>query len=760
LESEVDSYNAQGSLLQKQTKYYFVAGADPSLAVVSDPNPDFPNLLYRQDTTLDDGRMSRDCWQYDEVAMDCTQNSGLLTTTAVPANFPLFTYSTFSDQQLGYLLVPSPWAQALFYGNKTRETHYDYGTSGSGVPGPVLSDTQTTYLWSSSPAYETAGLLKLPSTVVVNNGSGQRMAETDYYYDENNGSPQGVYGNLTSVKRWLNATNSWVTTSTIYDNHGMPICKVDGRGNSTKIVYDGTGLYPQSITSGIPNSSCSGSGLLTTTYQYDSSTGSLLSTTDPNNVTTNYSYNDPLGRVTNIKKAVGTSSEAWTKYTYNSPTSTTVNTDLTTKGDGLLSATTITDGFGRVIQTTDPTGANVQKIYDSRGNLQAVSNPYTGTTPSIYTSYLYDGLGRMVDECHQDNGSGSATCVPGNDYLSWSYTGSCTTAYDEVGNPSTRCSDALGRLLKVGEPGNLTTTYSYDALSNLQCVDQWGTTTPGATPCTSGRKRQFSYDSLSRLVTSFNPETGTICYGQGNASNCANGYDGNGNLLYKTDNRGITVGYSYDVLNRLYAKSYINDPLGTASSCYQYDSTAVPGAAANYFLGRLTNSWTQKAGCTAPSQPALNSSATFTRRSVLAYSPLGQVLSEQQCTKSNCATGAPYNPIYDYNSAGNLVHHSNGIGTLTFTNCYNGSGQLSLVVSVNIPCTTNPSYPAVAQLFSSPSYTTAGALSGATYGSGLVLSRSYDSRLRIAGEMDTGNSVTNPTPGTAKITITGTDQTH
>src|SRR5690348_3040221 len=51
----------------------------------------------------------------------------------------------------------------------------------------------------------------------------------------------------------------------------------------------------------------------------------------------------------------------------------------------------------------------------------------------------------------------------------------------------------------------LETDYQYDALGNLVQVDQWG----GPYGNSGGnRQRTFIYDSLSRLVSSANPETG------------------------------------------------------------------------------------------------------------------------------------------------------------------------------------------------------------------------------------------------------------
>ena len=64
------------------------------------------------------------------------------------------------------------------------------------------------------------------------------------------------------------------------------------------------------------------------------------------------------------------------------------------------------------------------------------------------------------------------------------------------------------------------TFYSYDALGNLLRVEQRGDTTDS----TKWRIRTFTYDSLSRLLTATNPESGTITYS----------YDDDGNLLQKT----------------------------------------------------------------------------------------------------------------------------------------------------------------------------------------------------------------------------------
>jgi len=196
-------------------------------------------------------------------------------------------------------------------------------------------------------------------------------------------------------------------------------------------------------------------------------------------------------------------------------------------------------------------------------------------------------------------------------------------------------------------------------------------------------------------------------------------------------------------------------------SCYQYDATSVSGASlAGNFVGRLTNSWTQisstpPSSFTCPSSPP---SSILSRRSILAYDAMGRIQNEQQCTKTNCTTGVPFTPSYSYDLAGNVMTRSNGIGSvpITLTNSYDPAGRLATVTS------NMTQYPSLlfstSQSAASPGYNPAGGLMNATFGTGLTLFRTYDSRLRITGEIDTGNTVQPPTPGTATISITGATQ--
>jgi YD repeat-containing protein len=329
----------------------------------------------------------------------------------------------------------------------------------------------------------------------------------------------------------------------------------------------------------------------------------------------------------------------------------------------------------------------------------------------------------------------------------------------------------LGRLTTVLEPNgssqtpSMETDYGYDANNNLNSVTQLGAGSGSV-------GRSFAYDSLSRLIATTNPETSSsanppslACAGttKGTAWTICFGYDADGNLISKTDNRNLTTTYGYDVLNRITSKSYSDGV--TPSACYEYDNAATNGT------GHLGVEWTQIGACPASGGPT---GSVLTERSILAYDQMGRIWNEQQCVGSSCTAAVnvtppcsgggltgPYYLPYCYDLAGNLTYSTNGLANtpgagapLTFTSGYDAAGRLNSVTS-SWNDATHPS-----ALFSSPLHFPAGALSSATYGTSIGLNRTYDNRLRITGESDTGTTVTGAAPGSATVTITGSEQSQ
>jgi hypothetical protein len=294
-------------------------------------------------------------------------------------------------------------------------------------------------------------------------------------------------------------------------------------------------------------------------------------------------------------------------------------------------------------------------------------------------------------------------------------------------------------------PLDLLTRYTYDGFGDLQNVTQTGKAGENA------RIRTFTYDALSRLLTSRNSETGPTCYGQWSGSSCASGYDGDNNLHYRSDARGVVANYSFDSLNRIIAVNYLNDPTGSSSFCYQFDAPTTANG-----IGRLSVQWTQKGTC--PPSPG---GGELTKTSIAAYDAVGRVRSEQQCVLSVCSLDYPGKFTYNYDLTGKLSYYGDGLGTTLFTNQFDSNGRL-LTVSSSWVDQTHP-----ATLFSAQSYNPAGGLTTALYGvntqnvPAITLGRTYDPRFRILSETDIGAIVQAiATPGTATTAVTGTEQAN
>src|SRR5579864_1802253 len=213
-----------------------------------------------------------------------------------------------------------------------------------------------------------------------------------------------------------------------------------------------------------------------------------------------------------------------------------------------------------------------------------------------------------------------------------------------------------GTAISTADPGfAMRTLYSYDALGNLLRVDQKGS---APNDSTQWRTRTFTYDSLSRLVTATNPESGTITYS----------YDLDGNLLQKTSpapnqtgSLTQTVSYCYDELHRVTGKGYgaQSCPLSTPVVTYAYDS----GTNA---IGKLT-SLTDQAG-----------TATYS------YDILGRLTAETRTLTGANNAAISKSLTYEYNldgslyklhyPSGNVVTYTPGAAGLTLSAIDSGNG--------------------------------------------------------------------------------------
>lgn len=374
--------------------------------------------------------------------------------TYLPASATVNSYDITNEGYIkGENLPPLYMPSNIGYNQRRSRTYYDYGTGAAGAP---LRTETTSYFYEDHPQYGNSfnggsgpfsNLLDLPEKVVTTDGAGAFASETDYSYDAGGCStassgvttqhvapPDAACGNLTTLTKVLAGGTNPVTKTSWYDT-GEPASTTDPRSNSTTFSYGQCAGSVRTQTTDALNHFVTGG--------YDCNTGLLSSFTDENNQPTTYTY-DNMGRLTSAAFPDG----GGTTKTYNDtpPVSITTNTAITST----LTKTVVTvgDGLARVVQTqltSDPETTDYTDIsYDRMGRVYTRSNPHrsSSSTTDGATIFAYDALGRTTQVKEPD---GSETDS--------SYSGNCTTSTDEAGNPRKSCSDALGRLTEVDEPG-------------------------------------------------------------------------------------------------------------------------------------------------------------------------------------------------------------------------------------------------------------------------------------------------------------------
>lgn len=580
-------------------------------------------------------------------------------------------------------------------------------------------------------------------------------------HDANFSTGMTSRGNLTSITRCTSpATNcaAGPTVTYTYDITGQPSSMTDACGNGSCSDVSGSSHTTTFSFADTGNTNAYLTGITnplgqSRTFQYNYAIGYLTEAIDENGYATYYYYNDPLDRLTEVDYP----DNGKVTHSYSDSGNSVTNYQLISgslSGSSCSGSCKVTesvrDGMFHMIHSyvlSDPGGIdNVDTTYDGEGRVRTVSNSYRATSTGVTTT-SYDALGRKVQVQEQDGSAlqwcydGQPSALPGGSAISYCSSsqlaqhtatpvGTWVDSTDENGNHWERGSDFFGNLLDVMEPNgssqvpSMETDYSYDLMNNLINVDQRGMS--GNTP----RIRSFSYDNLSRLVSSSNSETGTIGYT----------YDLDGNVVTKTDARGISIYYTYDTINRLLGKTYSD---GTLSSCYQYDN-APKG------VSFLAAEWTQAGSC-APSAP---SAGYQSLRKMGSYDAMGRLLGEQQCVLGFCTSVAPPSApgancqsltdanglSYCYDLAGDLAAYSNGLTSTAFPQQYmlfsQGFDGVMRPTSLVNNTWNGPTFPSnLLTVGTTDGYTPFNALQNWTLGSGnLSVSKSYDNRMRVTGQ--------------------------
>ncbi len=498
---------------------------------------------------------------------------------------------------------------------------------------PTNPDRTTNYTYLGGTGYVNAGIVDRRINVTVTNSGGATIAQTvncyDYSggcggssftdagsitnHDTNFGPSYTIRGDLTQTQRLISGTSSYLTKSMTFDTAGQLRSETDWSNLSThttsysyadSYVNDNT-TNTEPLTTYTPSQATDGyattvtaptaAASMTSTYYYG--TGQKSSATDANGKTTYSHFGDSLDRPTSTKLPNG----GWTYFVYpygaKTPidkgtgiTSPTLSISCTGTGDCRHDQTQL-DGLARINHqnlVSDPDGqSNVDTSYDLNGRVHSVSNPLRSsaqTTDGTEQYPSYDGLDRKLQVTRADGsvmytyyGVAAGTNGGRTSQICSGYgVGYPILAKDEAGKLRETWTDGFGRLIEVDEPDSTNTLsvgtcYAYDLNNNLTGVRSLGGSEVTCTLNGATYNRCFTYDLNSRLLSAYNPESGTTSYAYDLDTNCPTPNSFPSQLVSKTDARGNRTCVQYDNLNRVTQKNYPGSTTPTVT--YSYDST-------------------------------------------------------------------------------------------------------------------------------------------------------------------------------------------
>src|ERR1700722_349688 len=498
------------------------------------------------------------------------------------------------------------------FGLVTELDEYAYGNN---TPGAIVRETKIQYAPLGN------GIVSMPSSVTVEDGSGNVKAQTSYCYDEavpsgttacaatgvptpTSGTPQhvavtGSRGNVTTIASLVQGSTTLGQKFTYYDTGNVKTA-TDVNGAVTTFTY-GSGIscgnsFATSVSEPLS---------LTRSMTWNCTGGVQLSAKDENSQIVSATYDDPYFWRPN---AVSDQIPNTTSITYTGATS--AETSLKFNGSLSTADTLISlDSLGRV-HIAQVKESQSSSVYDgketdynvvgipSRSTLPYAASGGTAASPTAPgVTATYDALGRTLET--EDSGLGTTTYTYNqNDVL-------ITSGPPPTGENAKSKQyeyDALGRLTSVCEITSATgsgscgqtvaatgflTKYSYDLNNNLIGVTQNAQSSTTQT-------RTYTYDDLSRLTSEINPESGTTSYVYDSNSTCGTSAADSGSLVQKTDAVGNVICYLHDTLRRLTSITYPSGAYAanTPNKYFVYDAATVNGVVMANSKARMAEAYT------------------------------------------------------------------------------------------------------------------------------------------------------------------------
>ena len=290
------------------------------------------------------------------------------------------------------------------------------------------------------------------------------------------------------------------------------------------------------------------------TNTYDTLNGILLSTTDRNGQTFNFSY-DGMGNITEKALSDGTNTET---TTYG------LTGQVLTRQNGVTTISYTYNNKGQLATESDSSaGTTKTYTYDANGNRASFTLTRNGTT-EINQSYAYDKLNRLISV--SENGNVIAQ-------YSYDNKGNRTQTVTSGGETTNYTYNLANMLVSQTTGEKLTEQYTYYLNGNQKSKTSNGETTT------------YEYDAMNRLVKENNTEYSFDDFG--NRASMTSGAD--------------TVTYEYDLNNRLTESNEVSGGI-TKTTNYSYDNngnqtiktvmTTKPysdQASKDYFISGTTN---------------------------------------------------------------------------------------------------------------------------------------------------------------------------
>ena len=519
-----------------------------------------------------------------------------------------------------------------------------YGYYGNGKIRVVINPDGTTRTYAYDPAGNT-------TSIVDEDGHTTRYTQFD---------PMGRVQQEQQPAVNVNGSSTQPTLSFTYWPDGSQQTATDANGHTMSYTYDTTGRM---LTESDPDGG-------TTTYHYDAQE-ELQWVEDPNGNKTWFAYDLRFREVLTVDATAAVSSLVWSGL----PGSARTLYVSSTHG----SASFTYDASGRFVSSSGSLAGATRTDYDAAGNVIAVTDPLGHTT-----YYGYDGRNRVVvtaDPTAQATSAGWS--APGI------YTVSSALGTDTFQYQNGTVVRTAGTLIGV-------TNVEYDVANNRSAVVD-----------APGRKTQYVYDDLNRLVKVIKPDPASGAAGAGPVTTY--GYDAVGNEISVTDPLGHTTWFGYDPQNRqVVTADPTSQVTGEASSDNGKQLTFFGPLGSESFLTGGDGIMVRVSGATSGvsnveydgvgNMVASVDAAGYVTRYV--YDAMNRLISMIQPDPVSGAVGAGPVTTYGYDLAGNQVSVTDPLGNTTW---YGYDKRNRLVV------TADPSAQATSAGWSGTNYTVGGA---------------------------------------------------